>query len=212
MQRASEARKIGRLPALARTPEHGARTRTPRTSQPWDVALDESPLTGGLDSLAMPTFARADVYGDDGGQQGDQDTDEDEEFVPHNSDTDSDAAYDDDAPDDAYAAADLIVARSGAGTVCEVSAVGLPAVYVPLPIGNGEQALNARPVVEAEGALLVRDDAFGRAWVQRQLIPLATDPERLARMGEAAARFGVRDADVTMAGLVRSAAQEGARR
>lgn len=107
MQRASEARKIGRLPALARTPEHGARTRTPRTSQPWDVALDESPLTGGLDSLAMPTFARADVYGDDGGQQGDQDTDEDEEFVPHNSDTDSDAAYDDDAPDDAYAAADL---------------------------------------------------------------------------------------------------------
>ena len=112
----------------------------------------------------------------------------------------------------AYAAADLIVARSGAGTVCEVSAVGLPAVYVPLPIGNGEQALNARPVVEAEGALLVRDDAFGRAWVQRQLIPLATDPERLARMGEAAARFGVRDADVTMAGLVRSAAQEGARR
>ena len=117
MQRASEARKIGRLPALARTPEHGARTRTPRTSQPWDVALDESPLTGGLDSLAMPTFARADVYGDDGGQQGDQDTDEDEEFVPHNSDTDSDAAYDDDAPDDAYAAADLIVARRPAGLI-----------------------------------------------------------------------------------------------
>lgn len=112
----------------------------------------------------------------------------------------------------AYAAADLLVARSGAGTVCEVSAVGLPAVYVPLPIGNGEQALNARPVVEAEGALLVRDDAFGRAWVQRQLIPLATDPERLERMSRAAARFGVRDADTTMTGLVRSAAQEGARR
>lgn len=117
-----------------------------------------------------------------------------------------------DGMEQAYAAADLLVARSGAGTVCEVSAVGLPAVYVPLPIGNGEQALNARPVVEAEGALMVRDDAFGRAWVQRQLIPLATDPERLARMGEAAARFGVRDADVTMAGLVRSAAEEGARR
>ena len=117
-----------------------------------------------------------------------------------------------DGMEQAYAAADLLVARSGAGTVCEVSAVGLPAVYVPLPIGNGEQALNARPVVEAEGALLIRDDAFGRAWVQRQLIPLATDPERLERMGRAAARFGVRDADVTMAGLVRSAAEEGARR
>ena len=81
--------------------------------------------------------------------------------------------------------------RAGAATVSELSALGIPAVYVPYAVGNGEQALNARPVVEAEGALLVRDDAFGRAWVQRQLIPLATDPERLARMGEAAARFGV---------------------
>ncbi|MDQ2781455.1 MAG: UDP-N-acetylglucosamine--N-acetylmuramyl-(pentapeptide) pyrophosphoryl-undecaprenol N-acetylglucosamine transferase, partial [Actinomycetota bacterium] len=39
----------------------------------------------------------------------------------------------------AYAAADLVVCRSGANTVCELTAVGLPAVYVPLPIGNGEQ-------------------------------------------------------------------------
>src|SRR5699024_5977249 len=51
----------------------------------------------------------------------------------------------------AYAAADLAVCRAGAMTVAEVSAVGLPAVYVPLPHGNGEQALNARPVVDAGG-------------------------------------------------------------
>ena len=112
----------------------------------------------------------------------------------------------------AYAAADLMVARSGAGTVCEVSAVGLPAVFVPLPVGNGEQALNAGPVVEAGGALLVRDDIFRADWVRRELIPLATDPARLSAMAEASARLGVRDADVTMAGLVRAAAQEGARR
>ena len=117
-----------------------------------------------------------------------------------------------DGMEQAYAAADLIVARSGAGTVCEVSAVGLPAVFVPLPVGNGEQALNAAPVVEAGGALLVRDDMFSAEWVRRELIPLATDPARLAAMAAASARLGVRDADVTMAALVREAAQEGARR
>jgi UDP-N-acetylglucosamine--N-acetylmuramyl-(pentapeptide) pyrophosphoryl-undecaprenol N-acetylglucosamine transferase len=50
-----------------------------------------------------------------------------------------------DRMDLAYAAADLAMCRSGAMTVAEVSAVGLPAVYVPLPIGNGEQRLNALP-------------------------------------------------------------------
>ena len=47
----------------------------------------------------------------------------------------------------AYSAVDLAICRSGAMTVAEVTAVGLPAVYVPLPIGNGEQRLNALPVV-----------------------------------------------------------------
>src|SRR3712207_8149958 len=44
----------------------------------------------------------------------------------------------------AYAAADLALCRSGAVTVAELSAVGLPAAFVPLPIGNGEQRRNAR--------------------------------------------------------------------
>lgn len=117
-----------------------------------------------------------------------------------------------DGMEQAYAAADLIVARSGAGTVCEVGAVGLPAVFVPLPVGNGEQALNARPTVDAGGALLVRDEAFRADWVRRELVPLATDPQRLRAMGEAAARLGVRDADEKMADLVHEAVREGARR
>ena len=57
----------------------------------------------------------------------------------------------------AYAAADLAICRSGAMTVAEVTAVGLPAVYVPLPIGNGEQRLNALPVVNAGGGLILVD-------------------------------------------------------
>ena len=57
----------------------------------------------------------------------------------------------------AYAAADLALCRSGAVTVAELSAVGLPAAFVPLPIGNGEQRRNALPVIEAGGGLLVED-------------------------------------------------------
>ena len=65
----------------------------------------------------------------------------------------------------AYAAADLVVCRAGANTVTELAAVGLPAVFVPLPIGNGEQALNARPVVDAGGGLLVDDADCTPRWV-----------------------------------------------
>ena len=61
--------------------------------------------------------------------------------------------------DYALAAADLMVCRAGANSVTEAAAVGVPAIFVPLPIGNGEQELNARPVVDAGGALLVADAA-----------------------------------------------------
>ena len=88
-----------------------------------------------------------------------------------------------DRMDLAYAAADLVVCRAGANTVTEVAAVGLPAVFVPLPIGNGEQELNARPVVDAGGGLLVagrRADA--RVGRPRTVPALAADPARLAAM------------------------------
>ena len=50
-------------------------------------------------------------------------------------------------------------------TRCELTAVGLPAVYVPLPIGNGEQRLNAADVVAAGGGILVEDAALTPEWV-----------------------------------------------
>ncbi|TQJ40572.1 UDP-N-acetylglucosamine-N-acetylmuramylpentapeptide N-acetylglucosamine transferase [Arthrobacter sp. SLBN-112] len=102
----------------------------------------------------------------------------------------------------AYAAADLLLARSGAATVCEVAAVGVPAVLVPLPIGNGEQALNAAGLVAAGGALLVADRDFTAEWVDRELIPLITDNARLAAMEAKSYRLGIRNADQRMAGLV----------
>ena len=114
-----------------------------------------------------------------------------------------------DRMDLAYAAADVVVCRAGAGTVSEVSALGLPAAYVPLPIGNGEQRLNAQPVVDAGGGLMVPDADCTPAWVSSTLLPLLTDPGRLAAMGAAAAAFGIRDGDERLADLVERAARRG---
>jgi UDP-N-acetylglucosamine--N-acetylmuramyl-(pentapeptide) pyrophosphoryl-undecaprenol N-acetylglucosamine transferase len=102
----------------------------------------------------------------------------------------------------AYAAADAAICRSGAMTVAEVSAVGLPAFYVPLPHGNGEQELNARPVAAAGGGTLVPDARLTPDYIATEVIALLRDPERLRRMGHAAADAGHRDAAATVARIV----------
>jgi UDP-N-acetylglucosamine--N-acetylmuramyl-(pentapeptide) pyrophosphoryl-undecaprenol N-acetylglucosamine transferase len=99
----------------------------------------------------------------------------------------------------AYAAADFVVCRSGAMTCAELSAVGLPAVYVPLPLRGGEQRLNAAAVAAAGGAVIVDNDEFTPDWVEANLLPIITDPARVAAMSAAAARAGARDADVVLA-------------
>ncbi|MEX5260069.1 undecaprenyldiphospho-muramoylpentapeptide beta-N-acetylglucosaminyltransferase [Kocuria sp. CPCC 205263] len=101
-----------------------------------------------------------------------------------------------------YAAADLLVARAGAATVSEVAAVGLPAVFVPLPVGNGEQAFNAASLVAAGAAQLVADDAFTPDWYRRNVHPLLADPGRLAAMAAASRAHGVRDADTVLARMI----------
>jgi UDP-N-acetylglucosamine--N-acetylmuramyl-(pentapeptide) pyrophosphoryl-undecaprenol N-acetylglucosamine transferase len=106
----------------------------------------------------------------------------------------------------AYAVADLVVARSGANTVCELTAVGLPAVYVPLPIGNGEQRFNATDVVAAGGGILVDDSGLTPQWIDAALLPVVTDGPRIARMAVAAASIGERAADERLADLVVAAA------
>jgi UDP-N-acetylglucosamine:LPS N-acetylglucosamine transferase len=112
--------------------------------------------------------------------------------------------------DHAYAACDLVVARSGAGTVSELAALGIPAVYVPLPVGNGEQRLNAAGVVEAGGGILVPDEDFTPGWVLQNVVPLVADAARLGAMGRAAAAHGVRDGAERLADLVETAAGRGA--
>jgi UDP-N-acetylglucosamine--N-acetylmuramyl-(pentapeptide) pyrophosphoryl-undecaprenol N-acetylglucosamine transferase len=112
-----------------------------------------------------------------------------------------------DRMDLAYAAADLIVCRAGANTVTEVAAVGLPAAFVPLPIGNGEQAHNAHPIVQAGGALMIDDGALTPAWIDNVVIPLVCHPGRLAAMSRAASDIVPRDADQRLAAMILQAAR-----
>ncbi|MEW2220525.1 undecaprenyldiphospho-muramoylpentapeptide beta-N-acetylglucosaminyltransferase [Streptomyces sp. NPDC006990] len=107
-----------------------------------------------------------------------------------------------DRMDLAYAAADMMLCRAGAMTVAELSAVGLPAAYVPLPIGNGEQRLNAQPVVKAGGGLLVDDAELTPEWIQGNVLPVLADPQQLTAMSRAAAEFGRPDADELLVGMV----------
>jgi UDP-N-acetylglucosamine--N-acetylmuramyl-(pentapeptide) pyrophosphoryl-undecaprenol N-acetylglucosamine transferase len=107
-----------------------------------------------------------------------------------------------DRMDLAYAAADLVVCRSGANTVTEVSGVGLPAIYVPLPIGNGEQAFNARPVVDAGGGLLVDNATVSPEWVRSTVPQLLHDTARLTAMSTAAKGVIRTDADDRLARII----------
>ncbi|MEQ6903685.1 undecaprenyldiphospho-muramoylpentapeptide beta-N-acetylglucosaminyltransferase [Nocardioides sp. YIM 152588] len=107
-----------------------------------------------------------------------------------------------DRMDYAMAAADLMICRSGANSVVEAAASGVPAIFVPLPIGNGEQARNARPVVDAGGALLVDDADLTADYVADTVPRLLGDPDRLARMGQASASLVPHDADERLAALI----------
>lgn len=107
-----------------------------------------------------------------------------------------------DRMDLAYAAADLVLCRSGANTVCELTAVGLPALYVPLPIGNGEQRFNAEPVVSGGGGKLIDDADLSAERVVSEVTSLTSSPEALSQMAQAASSWGKRDADNIIADII----------
>jgi len=101
-----------------------------------------------------------------------------------------------------YAAADFALCRGGAMTCAEMTAVGLPAAYVPLPHGNGEQRMNALPIEQAGGGLIVADADLTPEWITGTLLPVLLDAELLAAMSKAASGTGHRDADRLLAGEV----------
>jgi UDP-N-acetylglucosamine--N-acetylmuramyl-(pentapeptide) pyrophosphoryl-undecaprenol N-acetylglucosamine transferase len=87
-------------------------------------------------------------------------------------------------------------------TCAELTAVGLPAAYVPLPIGNGEQRLNALPIVQRGGGLLVSDAELSPEWIRDTLLPVLASVDQVAGMSQAAASLGRGDADRWLAEAV----------
>ncbi|MEY4102265.1 MAG: hypothetical protein RIR88_399 [Actinomycetota bacterium] len=108
----------------------------------------------------------------------------------------------------ALAAATAVVSRAGSATVSELSALGIPAVYVPYPVGNGEQRFNAAGVVGVGGGVMVADADFTPDWVHEKLIPLLRDEAALVSMAAAAQTVGMRDGTERMLSLIDAAVRD----
>ncbi len=101
------------------------------------------------------------------------------------------------------AAADLVLCRSGATSIAEITVLGVPSVLVPLPGAPGDhQTANARHLVEAGGALLLPDDELDGPALAELLGPLLGDPERLGTMATAARTAGRPEAADRLADLI----------
>jgi UDP-N-acetylglucosamine--N-acetylmuramyl-(pentapeptide) pyrophosphoryl-undecaprenol N-acetylglucosamine transferase len=107
-----------------------------------------------------------------------------------------------DRMDLAFALADLVVSRAGAATVSEISALGIPTVYVPYAVGNGEKALNASSAVRAGAAMLLPDAGFTGDTVRAEIVPLLADESRRAAMAEAAASVGIRNGTANVVAMI----------
>ena len=107
-----------------------------------------------------------------------------------------------DRMDLAIAASDFAVSRAGASTVSEFAAVGLPALYIPYPVGNGEQKFNVQALVKAGGGLVIEDAKFTPEYVARELIPVISSSKMLTEMSRAAKEQGIPDATQRLFKLV----------
>ena len=109
---------------------------------------------------------------------------------------------------DIFALCDLIVGRSGAGTVTEAAAVGKPALFIPLvPTGGDEQTRNAQRSADAGAAVLLPSRELSGPRLLAEITALLSDPARLTAMGQAAlplatpnAAFDLADALLALAG------------
>ena len=107
------------------------------------------------------------------------------------------------------AAAHLVISRSGASTVAELSAIGRPAILVPLPHSlDQDQFVNAGMLADAGGALRIEQRDLTPQRLAQEIAALANDPGRLAGMAKAAKSAGTLDAAERLANLVLSTAKK----
>ncbi|MBW8754205.1 MAG: undecaprenyldiphospho-muramoylpentapeptide beta-N-acetylglucosaminyltransferase [Sphingomonadales bacterium] len=106
---------------------------------------------------------------------------------------------------DRLADAHLFIGRAGASTIAELTAVGRPAILVPLPIATDDhQAANAREMAAAGGARAIRQEKFTGAELAKQIQAMAQHPETLANAAHAAWNCGYPRAASDLADLVES--------
>src|SRR5690606_19280857 len=99
--------------------------------------------------------------------------------------------------------AHLFIGRAGASTIAELTAVGRPAILVPLPIATDDhQAANTREIVKAGGARAIRQDKFTAKELAKQIQAMAQHPETLATAAHAAWTCGRPKAAEDLADLV----------
>jgi UDP-N-acetylglucosamine--N-acetylmuramyl-(pentapeptide) pyrophosphoryl-undecaprenol N-acetylglucosamine transferase len=112
------------------------------------------------------------------------------------------------AMNDVYAAADFVVCRSGATSVCEIAETGTPAVFVPLPSAPGDhQTKNAQALTVNGGGLLVKDDELDGSKVVDLVNDLLADPHRLADMSMRAGEQARPNAAADIANLIETHAR-----
>ncbi len=106
-----------------------------------------------------------------------------------------------------FAAADLVLARSGASTVAELCAAGKPSLLVPFPLAaDDHQARNAAVLQESGAAAMLLEAELTPERLLRELTALFTDRDRLTRMGEHARSLARPDAARHIATMVRALA------
>jgi len=99
----------------------------------------------------------------------------------------------------------LFIGRAGASTIAELTAVGRPAILVPLPIATDDhQAANTREICTAGGARMIRQDRFTAAELAKQILAIAQSPETLGNAAHAAWNCGYPKAAQDLADLVES--------
>jgi UDP-N-acetylglucosamine--N-acetylmuramyl-(pentapeptide) pyrophosphoryl-undecaprenol N-acetylglucosamine transferase len=94
----------------------------------------------------------------------------------------------------AYGALDLLICRAGMSTIAEVTVMGLPALYVPLSLGDAHQTENAREIVEAGGGMMVSDDEIGASRSTRLIQGVMQNPQSLANLARRSKQLGHPDA------------------
>jgi UDP-N-acetylglucosamine--N-acetylmuramyl-(pentapeptide) pyrophosphoryl-undecaprenol N-acetylglucosamine transferase len=94
----------------------------------------------------------------------------------------------------AIRACDFAISRAGAATVSEFMAMGVPAVFVPYPVGNGEQRHNVSQLIAEKASLMVEDKDFDAEFIDRELISILSSKKTLIEMSQKMKSFGKLDA------------------